>query len=174
MSLSGIITLVQTTTILLMLVQVHPELPQAIRDEVLQHSEQAILEAKTTLLAAAGASTTPSVRILQPSNLPLASPLIDVEHTCPIVNPPGFSTTLTAIRDGYDCVTGFSCAPSKEAQPTTDTRRTHCVYNGETFTEGAIRSSRQRVDCSAPSQAQICPLTINITLVCHNGQWQPK
>src|SRR6478752_5850420 len=108
MSLTAAITLVQAALALLTLAQTHPEVGQAVRDNALQASQQATVQATAALDAAAQTTPESSTSGSQSSNAPPLSSLINVQHTCPIVDPPA-STTLTATRDSYNCAVEYSC-----------------------------------------------------------------
>ena len=105
--------------------------------------------------------------------------VIPTAHTCAVVNPPACSTSLSATRDSYNCVTGYQCAPAattttQPVQPTLQSTDGSCVAYNTVYTNGST------IWCSIkPSPVFPCPITELFgpydfsSWTCSNSQWVP-
>ena len=175
MSLAAVVALLQAALMLLTLVQAHPELGQSVRDNALQISQQAIVQA-TAALAASPPTSTSSSTASQPLNGPPVSTLITTQNLCPVVPVPTCTTTLTATYDINHCVTRYSCTPAVTtavtSPPVTTSTGASCTLN-DLYGHGSVYTDGQefRVDCMDPNIGHICPGVSIIYLICHNGHW---
>jgi hypothetical protein len=175
-----IIALLQAEIALPTLVQAHTRLGSAMRAEAMPMSPQSALVSSAppagtqTWTEASRADSQQSGQpasssIDAPLHLSHVLPVLSVQHTCPILDPPVCSTTLTAIRDSHNCVTGYLCAPAAitlAADPSPKKRSTgaSCTYNGRTYEPGAtIRVPGPW--CSG------CVVSLLVVVTCTNGQW---
>ena len=126
---------------------------------------QQIIELQKQLIL----SLTNQISQLQQQISKLSQPVsttITTPHICAIVNPPSCSTTLTVMRDSYNCVTGYQCATpvtTTTSQPMPTTASASCTYGGTPVQEGT------KAVCGTNGS-----FAMNARYVCQSGQWVPE